>query len=238
MDQPQDPARLRYALPAPSISEIIPGLFIGNERCSEDRETLHSNRINAVISLVSSPTVIWRTARFTDYIRVPDRHLWIECLDSSTQDLLVHMSHICDFIHQMLERGPAESPQLTDSEAYGDKASTPSEPPQGRVLVHCSEGISRSGTIVVAYLMREQRLGRDEVLANVRMKRPRVKPSSNFMDQLDVWKKTDYQIWKDKMNEVPTDAYQAFLERRALRLKEKGLTGNEPCRPLDLTLDD
>jgi dual specificity phosphatase 12 len=195
-----------------SISEIMPGLFIGNATSTYDRSTLQNNRITAVISLVNGPLNLWRQARFTDFI-TPDRHIWIECVDSPTQDLLVYMAGICDFIDQMLE--PAQ------------------QPPKG-VLVHCDQGISRSSTVVIAYMMRQQRRTREDVLADVRAKRPQVKPSANFMTQLEIWEQVGYRIWEDEAGEIPKEAYRAFRERRAADLKAEGLTGNEPLRPLNL----
>jgi protein-tyrosine phosphatase len=190
---------------APSISEITPSLFLGNGRCAYDPPTLRNNQINAVISLINAPLALWTRSIFTELISA-DRHLWIECVDSSTQDLLVHMHRVCTFIDQK----------------------------PGVVLVHCDQGISRSATMVIAYLMREQRKGLEEVLAEVRAKRPRIKPSDNFMDQLKVWEQVGYQIWEDDERNIPKEAYRVYLERRAAVLKAKGLTGDEPIRPLSL----
>jgi len=54
----------------------------------------------------------------------------------------------------------------------------------GAVLVHCLMGISRSATIVIAYLMMEQNISRDEAFSFVRSKRDRVYPNDGFMRQL------------------------------------------------------
>lgn len=197
---------------SPSISEITPNLFLGNGRCAYDPPTLRDNHINAVISLINAPLALWTRSKFTDLIST-DRHLWVECVDSSTQDLLVHMHRVCTFIDRML---------------------LPVEQKPGVVLVHCDQGVSRSATMVIAYLTREQRKGLEEVLAEVRTKRPRIKPSPNFMDQLEVWEKVGYEIWEDpEERKIPKEPYRLYLERAAV-LKAKGLTGDEPIRPLSL----
>ncbi|HEV3235793.1 MAG TPA: dual specificity protein phosphatase [Gemmataceae bacterium] len=56
-------------------------------------------------------------------------------------------------------------------------------------FVHCRNGISRSGMVVVAYEMVKNGMMRDEALALVRAKRPEVRPNSAFQDLLLEWEK-------------------------------------------------
>jgi hypothetical protein len=58
-----------------------------------------------------------------------------------------------------------------------------------RVFVHCRNGVSRSGTVVVAYLMHKNRWTRDAALAFVRSKRPITRPNPAFMELLAEWEK-------------------------------------------------
>lgn len=53
-----------------------------------------------------------------------------------------------------------------------------------KVLVHCISGISRSSTIVCAYLMKHKKLGYKSTLKFVKSKRPCVCPNTGFMSQL------------------------------------------------------
>jgi protein tyrosine phosphatase len=55
---------------------------------------------------------------------------------------------------------------------------------EGAVLVHCMAGISRSATIVIAYLMKEKQMGFQEAYAYVKKKRSIVFPNSGFRHQL------------------------------------------------------
>jgi protein-tyrosine phosphatase len=55
---------------------------------------------------------------------------------------------------------------------------------QGHVLVHCLYGISRSSTIVVAYLMQTMNIKLDEALEITTSKRPCADPNSGFARQL------------------------------------------------------
>ena len=56
--------------------------------------------------------------------------------------------------------------------------------PNAKVLVHCKAGISRSSTIVTAYLMQEQRMSLRAGLGLVIRKREQARPNPGFLEQL------------------------------------------------------
>jgi protein-tyrosine phosphatase len=67
------------------------------------------------------------------------------------------------------------------------------------VYVHCRNGVSRSGMVVVAYVMYKDKLPRDKALAQVRTKRPITRPNPAFMERLLEWEralKTDFEKLK------------------------------------------
>jgi protein-tyrosine phosphatase len=51
-----------------------------------------------------------------------------------------------------------------------------------KVLVHCNAGVSRSASLVIAYFIREKKLGFQEALNLVKSKRPQIFPNTGFMD--------------------------------------------------------
>lgn len=55
------------------------------------------------------------------------------------------------------------------------------------VLVHCKMGVSRSGSTVIAYAMKQQRWPLDVALAYVKDRRSIVKPNEGFMKQLQTY---------------------------------------------------
>lgn len=188
--------------PNPPISEITPGLFIGDIWSSWGVEGLRKHQIKSILSVNDEPTTMWRNDGFTSII-TQDRHLKIFCLDSSHQDLLIHMRQACEFIETSLDHGG--------------------------VLVHCLQGISRSATFVIAYLMRRDRRSLDEVLADVKLKR-KVRPSENFMTQLDLWGQMEYQIWEDEEKKAPKAPYAKLL-------KDKGLTAVLPKSAAEIAFE-
>ncbi|CAH0384446.1 unnamed protein product [Bemisia tabaci] len=54
----------------------------------------------------------------------------------------------------------------------------------GKILVHCNAGISRSSSVVIAYLMKYNSLSLAEALNTVKSARPCARPNSGFMKQL------------------------------------------------------
>ncbi|KAK3935934.1 protein-tyrosine phosphatase-like protein [Diplogelasinospora grovesii] len=95
------------------------------------------------------------------------------------------------------------------------------------VLLHCDKGVSRSPTALIAYLMRTHGWSFNTALAFVQVKR-RIRPNENFKEQLQVWEAVKYEIWEHSEGRTPKAEYAAYLERRAKRLQERGLTGDEP----------
>jgi hypothetical protein len=57
----------------------------------------------------------------------------------------------------------------------------------GRVLVHCSQGVSRSATLAIAYLMWKQAACYDDVFQAVKAARGVTNPNIGFICQVGGW---------------------------------------------------
>jgi hypothetical protein len=57
----------------------------------------------------------------------------------------------------------------------------------GRVLLHCATGSSRSGAIMIAYLMHTQNLTLEKALKIAQGIRPIIKPNPGFLEKLEKW---------------------------------------------------
>lgn len=211
---------------------IVPGLFLGNVEASYKREMLQENCIDAIVSLNDARWVWWNTITRD---AVPEhRHKWVQCADSSTQDLLAHLSDICEFIDRMASPDLSSLSSLpVEQECKHESNDQPQGASAEAILVHCDLGISRSPTIIIAYLMRKFRMRREDILKYVQSKQ-KVKPCSNFTRQLQIWEDVGYQVWEDEGKTVPKAPYKAFLDVRAALLERKGLTGLEPLAPQNL----
>lgn len=60
---------------------------------------------------------------------------------------------------------------------------------EGRVYVHCAQGVSRSGLVVTAYLMYEHGWTAEQALGFLRSKRPVVRPNPLFQQLLTEWER-------------------------------------------------
>ncbi|KFP80235.1 Dual specificity protein phosphatase 22-A, partial [Acanthisitta chloris] len=95
-------------------------------------------------------------------------YLCISASDSSSQNLLQHFKESIKFIHECRLRG-------------------------GGCLVHCLAGVSRSSTLLVAYLMTVTELGWQDCLAATRAVRSFANPNCGFQQQLQDYERTFLQ---------------------------------------------
>ena len=74
-----------------------------------------------------------------------------------------------------------------------------------KVLVHCQAGISRSPTIVIAYLMKKLNISMDDAYNRVREKRSIIAPNLIFMSQLMDFEAKYIKINRNNTNEILSD---------------------------------
>ena len=75
-----------------------------------------------------------------------------------------------------------------------------------KVLVHCGAGVSRSSSIVIAFIMWKRKLNYEDAVNFVKEKRPFIWPNPGFREQLKIFDKklieNNYDIDKIQFKEI------------------------------------
>ncbi|KAK2508590.1 hypothetical protein MC885_004759, partial [Smutsia gigantea] len=135
--------------------EVWPGLYLGDQDIANNRRELRRLGITHVLNASHSR---WRGPPEA-YETLGIRYLGVEAHDSPAFDMSTHFQAAADFIHRALRQ------------------------PGGRILVHCAVGVSRSATLVLAYLMLYHHLTLVEAIKKVKDHRGII-PNRGFLRQL------------------------------------------------------
>ncbi|KAH8800354.1 protein-tyrosine phosphatase-like protein [Xylogone sp. PMI_703] len=186
-----------------SIAEIkpIPGLYISDRFATRNRPLLKSLNIKYILSATHQEDI----AKFNDNgdTKIIRKHIDID--DDATEDILCHLKEACDWIDAALKNRSGES--------------------NVGVLVHCTQGISRSAAFIVGYLMRTLSVPYSTALSMVRETRTWATPNRGFEYQLKVWEHCQYDVYlpdspstasESISNEGPKEkpAYKAWKRER------------------------
>lgn len=140
-----------------AASLIIPRLYLSDYFTARDTEALNRLGITHVISVIEQDTNI------PDCIPA-ERRLHIHIPDRADANILVHLDRTTQFITSAL-----------------------AENDSNKVLVHCLQGISRSATVVCAYLVATSGMLASEALAHTQAKRGIICPNIGFRKQLEIY---------------------------------------------------
>ncbi|CAK6442629.1 unnamed protein product [Pipistrellus nathusii] len=135
--------------------EVWPGLYLGDQDIANNHRELRRLGITHVLNASHSR---WRGTHEA-YEGLGIRYLGVEAHDSPAFDMSIHFQTAADFIHRALSL------------------------PGGKILVHCAVGVSRSATLVLAYLMLYHHLTLVEAIKKVKDHRGII-PNRGFLRQL------------------------------------------------------
>ncbi|KZT07271.1 phosphatases II [Laetiporus sulphureus 93-53] len=138
-----------------TASLILPRLYLANLFTAQDEEQLVALGITHVVSVMEQPPKLPKS--------MPQlRTLYVPVADAANANLLKYMDETTEFIKDA----------LTENE-------------QNRVLVHCLVGMSRSATVVCAYLLATTPMNPEEAVGFVVSRRCIVSPNAGFRRQLE-----------------------------------------------------
>ncbi|XP_040930011.1 uncharacterized protein LOC114841872 [Betta splendens] len=142
--------------PVAPVNQVWPNLYVGDESVARDKSALSSLGVTHVLNAAAGRHRINTSQQFYSDLGV--EYYGVEAADHTEFDLRPFFRPAAQFIEGALGKN-------------------------GKVFVHCAMGVSRSGALVLAYLMICQDLPLAEAIAAVRLNRD-VGPNSGFLQQL------------------------------------------------------
>ncbi|XP_017551956.2 dual specificity protein phosphatase 13 [Pygocentrus nattereri] len=142
--------------PTGHVNQVWPNVYIGNEVAARDKPMLHSMGITHIVNAASGPPHVNTGPRF--YRDMTIDYYGVEADDSTDFVISVFFYPTARFMHAALAN-------------------------KGKVFVHCLMGVSRSATLVLAFLMICEELTLMEAARAVRQHRD-ICPNPGFLNQL------------------------------------------------------
>ncbi|XP_061307046.1 dual specificity protein phosphatase 13B-like [Pezoporus flaviventris] len=139
------------------VDEVWPNLYLGDLHIARDKEQLSRMGISHVVNAVARRSHIETGPEF--YKDLPVDYYGVEAEDNPNFDLSIYFYPVAQHIKAALNS------------------------PRGKVLVHCGMGISRSATLVLAFLMICEDMSLADAIQTVRSHRG-ICPNSGFLKQL------------------------------------------------------
>lgn len=148
----------------PSCNEILPRLYLGDISVAINPVELTHLGITDMITIEIKP--------LPQDVLAPciERYLFINVMDHPKQDILSHFNASNTFIENALKN------------------------PSNKVFVHCVAGISRSASLVIAYIMKTRSMTYGEAHDMVLQRRKVIDPNEGFVRQLTLYHQMRYTI--------------------------------------------
>ncbi|GMR31174.1 hypothetical protein PMAYCL1PPCAC_01369 [Pristionchus mayeri] len=149
------------------IDKIVDGVYLTGASAvitAEGRERLKQLEISHVLTVSAMPINEESRVKGVEYE-------YVYALDNPCQDLL-------------------ESGAIDKSVEFIDRAVKGG----GRIVVHCEVGMSRSVTMVAAYLMHRFKWDEAKAVTQIQLHRPIAFPNEGFLAQLRIYRRLGYRI--------------------------------------------
>jgi len=141
-----------------SAHEVFDNIFVGNRPAASNVEYLQSQGIDHLINAAEKDPIALVEINRESMEKEGIKYFGFVCLDDEDSDLSPFFQESSDFIEAAVSSG-------------------------GKVLVSCMGGMSRSATLVIAYLVGKVGMNLEDALLTVKKKRD-VYPNEAFIRQL------------------------------------------------------
>ncbi|CAN1280488.1 Dual specificity protein phosphatase 1B [Linum perenne] len=150
-----------------SLCQIEEGLFLGSITEANMKDALKRANVTHILTVASFLPSFPEHFQYKT-VNIPSLSfalISLAVMDREDTDIAQHFDECFNFIDEAKRLG-------------------------GGVLVHCFMGVSRSVTIVVAYLMKKHYMTLSQALQHVRSRRPQANPNPGFISQLRKFQQT------------------------------------------------
>ncbi|KAJ7103835.1 protein-tyrosine phosphatase-like protein [Mycena epipterygia] len=158
LPQPTQPA-LKNGSGAQTGPASTGALYLGSMAAVHEPGLLRTHHIKHLVQVLEVP---WLPQDDADAAAGGYTCHRIDIQDRKSTALRPHLAAACDYIRASLAGGE-------------------------NVLVHCQQGVSRSASIVIAYLIRERAMSYDAAYELVKSRRQCIRPNSGFVVALRDW---------------------------------------------------
>lgn len=181
--------------------KIVEGIYVGNSKSGDDVFMSNPDDISLVINLFGRKT--YEEAQLQNNSQVELMNISVQDEGNKSEEFLKTCSGKESF--------DRNNPKTWFKAAF-DKIDRCLNS-NGRVLVHCHEGISRSVTLTTAYLMKREGWSFNEAIATVRRGRDKADPNLGFVMLLQEYEDMLKAERKNEAKEANDLQYQSFLGR-------------------------
>lgn len=146
--------------------EVTDRIYLGGVEAAMDQERLRVLNISYALTVARDMVDVEPVSHHHNNSNASwfDEHAVIPVYDTEDDLLLMHFQSAIQFIDACLEARPSRA-----------------------ILVHCVAGVSRSATIVIAYMMYKYSMPYGEALSRVQAIRTVVQPNDGFVHQLQLF---------------------------------------------------
>ncbi|XP_056325601.1 dual specificity phosphatase 29-like [Danio aesculapii] len=141
------------------LNEVQPGVYIGNIQAARNKHLLQCLNITHVLNAAHGTFSYSSSTGEAFYQDVNISYCGVPANDIPSFNISRYFSTAAEFIHTALSQAG------------------------GKVLVHCAMGVSRSATLVLAYLMIQQNMSLVQAITAVSEHR-NISPNPGFLEQL------------------------------------------------------
>ncbi|NWH26828.1 DS13B phosphatase, partial [Grus americana] len=139
------------------VDQVWPNIYLGDAWAARSKATLQSLNITHILNAADGPYSINTGAKYYEDLQI--EYYGVEAFDDPSFDLSIFFCDAANFISKALNTSG------------------------GKVFVHCAMGVSRSASLVLAFLMIHENMTLVDALKTVSAHRD-ICPNSGFLSQL------------------------------------------------------